>query len=321
MRLRTLIGATMLAVATPATAQEATEGANLPDAARAMIDAAIANGDTDDVDAVVEAARTAFPDSAAEIDAMVAAYQAQQTLLATEAAAAEEEAIRSAGLFGNWGGQGQIGGFQASGNTDEVGITAALELEREGIDWEHRLRLSGDFRRTDGVTSREQILARYEPRYQINERLFAFGLTQFERNTQQGFSARYAVSGGLGYRVIDTDAMELSIKAGPAYRVTEFVDGGTSSRLAGLFGLDFDWQLSDSIKLTQDANSTVETGGEALLIVDGSNTSLSAVTGVEASIIDSLSARLSWTIEYDSNPPEGSVSTDTVTRFSLIYGF
>jgi len=286
-----------------------------------MIEAAIESGDADDVAAVVEAARAAFPDSSTEIDAVFAAYRAEQAVLAEQAAAAEEQAIRTAGLFDNWSGQGQIGGFQASGNTEEFGVSAALELEREGIDWEHRLRLSGDFRRTDGVTSREQILARYEPRYQINEHLFAYGLTQFERNTQQGFSGRYAVSGGLGYRVIDTETMELSLKAGPAYRVTEFVNGGTNSRLAGLLGVDFDWQITDSIKLTQDANSTVETGGEALLIVDSSNTSLSAVTGIEASLIDSLSARLSWTLDYDSNPPAGSVSTDTLTRFTLIYGF
>ncbi|WP_340587793.1 DUF481 domain-containing protein [Erythrobacter alti] len=317
MRYGTLISAAMLGIATPAAAQEE----SLPDAARAMIDAAMETGDAEGVAAVVAAARTAFPDNATEIDAIWTDYQAEQARLAAAEAAAQEEVIRTAGLFENWSGQGQIGGFQASGNTDEIGISAALELKREGIDWEHRLRLAGDYRRTDGVTSREQILARYEPRFQINERLFAYGLTQFERNTQQGFSARYVASGGIGYKLVDSGNMDLSIKAGPAYRVTEFVDGGTSSRLAGLIGLDFDWQISDSIKLTQDANSTVETGGEALLIVDGSNTSLSAVTGVEASIIDSLTARLSWTVEYDSNPPAGAVSTDTVTRFSLIYGF
>lgn len=330
MRNVTLCAASMLLIAVPAAAQdEATPDAqadvvqddSLPDAARAMIDAAIASGNADNVAAVVAAARAAFPDGSVQIDTIWQGYQAQQAELAAAQAAAEEEAIRTASLFDNWSGQGQIGGFQSSGNTDEFGVTAALEVTREGINWEHHLRLSGDYRRTDGVTSREQLLARYEPRYQFNERLFSYGLVQFDRNVQQGFSARYAVSGGLGYRLVDTDAMDLSIKAGPAYRVTEFVEGGSSSRIAGLFGLDFDWQISDSIKLTQDANSTVETGGEALLIVDGSNTSLNATTGLEATITGSLSARASWSIEYDSNPPEGSVSTDTISRFTLIYGF
>lgn len=295
--------------------------AELPEGARAMIDAAIANGDADDVEAVINSARTAFPDDVAEIDAIFAAYQAEQTELAEAEAAAEEAEIRQAGLFDNWSGEGQIGGFQSSGNTDEIGISAALTLEREGIDWEHRLRLSADYRRQDGATSREQFLAKYEPRYQINDRLFAFGLAQFERDSRQGYSARYSVSGGLGYRVIDTDTMELSVQAGPAYRITEFNDGTSTSRLAALAGLDFDWQLSEAIKLTQDANSTVETGGQALVIIDSSNTSFTATTGLEASITDALRARLSWAIEYDSNPSAGAESTDTLTRFTLIYGF
>ena len=84
---------------------------------------------------------------------------------------------------------------------------------------------------------------------------------------------------------------------------------------------DFDWRLSDSLKLTQDANATAETGGEAVVIVDGSNTSLSVITGLEAGLSDSLTARVSYSVEYDSNPPDGSVSTDTLTRFTLIYGF
>lgn len=314
MRKSWIFAAPLMVCATPAAAE-------LPEAARAMIEAAIANGDAEAVEAVLAAARTAFPADVAEIEMIEQAYAEEQALLATSQAAAEEEAIRSAGLFDNWSGEGQIGGFQSSGNSDEIGTTAALQLTREGIDWEHRLRLSVDYRRSEGVTSREQFLGRYEPRYQINDRLFTYGLVQFERDKLQGYSARYVASGGLGYRVIDTDAIDLSIKAGPAYRITHFIDGGKNSRIAGLLGLDFDWRLSDSLKLTQDANATAETGGEAVVIVDGSNTSLSVITGLEAGLSDSLTARVSYSVEYDSNPPDGSVSTDTLTRFTLIYGF
>jgi len=309
-----ILAAPLLLLGAPAAAE-------LPEAARTMIDAAIASGDAEQVEAVVATARTAFPDDAAEIDAIWNAYQTEQAELAAVEAAREEEEIRQAGLLDHWSGQGQIGAFQSSGNSDEFGVTAALELQREGIDWEHNLRVTADYRRQNGVTSREQFLARYEPHYQINPRLFAFGLAQYERDRLQGYSSRYSLSGGIGYKLVDTETMELSVKAGPAYRVTQFTDGTDSSRLAALFGVDFDWDISDNIKLTQDANSTVETGGEALLIVDSANTSLTATTGLEAGLTDALSARLSWTIEYDSNPPAGAVSTDTLTRFTLVYGF
>ncbi|QZH74734.1 MAG: DUF481 domain-containing protein [Erythrobacter sp.] len=312
-----IVTAPILLVAPAAMAQDAA----LPDAARAMIEAAIATGDADSVSAVVTAARSAFPDHTAEIDAMHAAFNARRAEQAAAAAAAQEAAMRQAGVFDNWSGQGEVGGFLSTGNTEELGGTASLALHRRGIDWEHRLRFAADFRRANGVTTREQLLAQYEPRFQINERLFAYGLTQFERDRGQGFTERYAVSGGLGYRLIDGDALDLAIKAGPAYRITSFNDGTTTSRIAGLFGADFDWQITDSLKLTQDANATAETGGEVLLIVDGANTSLNAVTGLEAGLAERLTARVSYTVDYNSNPPAGSVGTDTLTRFTLIYGF
>jgi len=309
-----LLAAPLLLLGAPAAAE-------LPEAAHTMIEAAIASGDEDRVEAVFETARAAFPADTADIDALWTTYQADQAEIAAVEAAREEEEIRTAGLLENWSGEGQIGAFQSSGNTDEFGVTAALALEREGIDWEHRLRFTADYRRQNGTTSREQFMARYEPRYQINERLFVYGLAQYERDRRQGYSSRYSLSGGIGYKLIDGENMELSVKAGPAYRVTQFVDGTDSSRLAALFGADFEWNISDSLKLTQDANSTVETGGEALLIVDSANTSFTATTGLEAGLTDALSARLSWTIEYDSNPPAGAVSTDTLSRFTLVYGF
>ena len=313
--LACLAAAPLALLSVPAAAQQ------LPDAARTMIDTAIASGDAEQVEAVIATARSAFPDDGDEIDAIWTAYQAERARIAAADAAAHEQEIRTASLLENWSGEGQIGAFQSSGNTDEFGVTAALALKREGIDWNHNLRLNADYRRQNGVTSREQFLARYEPHYQINDRLFAYGLVQYERDRLQGYSSRYAASGGIGYRLIDADDMNLSVKAGPAYRITQFTDGTKASRIAGLFGVDFDWDISDNITLTQDASSTLETGGNALIIIDSANTSITASTGLEAGLTDALKTRLSWTIEYDSNPPVGAVDTDTTTRFTLIYGF
>ena len=293
----------------------------LPEAARTMIDTAIASGNGRQVEAVMATARMAFPDDVEEIDAIWAAFQEDQVKVAAARAARKAAEIRQAGLLEKWSGEGQIGAFQSSGNTDEFGITTVLALNREGIDWEHRLRLTADYRRQDGTTSREQFQASYEPRFTINERLFTYGLAQYERDRLQGYSSRYSLSGGLGYKVIDTNDMEFSVKAGPAYRITQFTDDTKSSRIAALFGADFNWDITDSLTLTQDASSTIETGGEALLIVDSANTSLAATTGLEAGLTDKLSARLSWAIEYDSNPPAGAVNTDTLSRFTLVYGF
>ena len=304
-----------------ALAASAPAHAELPEPVRAMIAAAIERGDEGKVAAVVEVARQTNPDDAAEIDALHRAFLDRRAELAAAEAEAKEAAIRTAGVLERWGGKGEIGAYRSSGNSDNTGVTVALSLDRAGIDWSHKLRARTDYQRSNGRTSREQYFAAYEPRYQMDDRLFAYGLAQYENNRFQGYSGRYAVSGGFGYHVIDAADLDLSLKAGPAWRTTDYVDGPTDSRLAALLGLDFDWRISDRLKLTQDSDMVAETGGEATLIVDSRNTSLNLVTGLEAKVSDRLTTRLSYAVEYDSSPPAGAVTTDTLSRFTLVYGF
>jgi putative salt-induced outer membrane protein len=308
-------------VALVALACAAPAQAGLSEPVRAMIEAAIATGDTAKVATVVELARQTNPDDAGEIDALHKAFLDRQAELAAAEARTREQAIRTAGVFQRWSGKGEIGAYRSSGSSDNVGVTASLNLERKGIDWTHRLRGRMDYQRSNGRTSREQYFAAYEPRYQMSDRLFAYGLAQYENDRFQGFTGRYAVSGGLGYHVVDAADLDLSLKAGPAYRVTDFLSGATDSRLAALLGLDFDWRMTDRLTLTQDSDLVAEAGGEAVAIVDSRNTSVNFVTGLEAKVSDRLTTRLSYAVEYDSDPPPGAVKTDTLSRFTLVYGF
>ena len=295
--------------------------AELPEGVRAMIDAAIATGDTSKVSTVLELARSTNPDEGETIDAIQAEWAASQAKKLAEAQAQKEEAIRQAGIFDRWSGEGELGGFHSSGNTDSVGIAASLKLERKGLEWTHLLRARGDYQRQNGSTSREQFLAAYEPRWQFSDDMFIYGLAQYEGDRLQGFDGRYAVSGGLGYKLLDREGLKLSIKAGPAWRLTDFRDGGSASRIAGLFGADFDWQIVDGLTFTQDANAVAEGGGEVQVLVDGNNTSVNLVTGLDYRISSHLRSRLSYALDYNSNPPANSVSTDTATRFTVVYGF
>jgi putative salt-induced outer membrane protein len=295
--------------------------AEVPEPVKAMIDAAIASGDAAKVDTVIGLAKQTNPDDAAELDAIHQSFKEQLAAHQAAQAAEKEQAIRSAGLFENWSGKGELGAFRATGNSSNTGITAGLSLKREGIDWTHKLRGRADYQRNNGVTSREQYFFAYEPNYNISERLFVYGLAQYERDRFQGFSGRYAVSGGIGYKIINKADLQLSAKAGPAYRVTDFVTGESESRIAGLLGVDFDWSITDRLKLTHDTNAVAETGGSATVIVDSNNTSINLVTGLNAKVSDKLTTRFSYTIEYDSNPPAGAVKTDTLSRVTLIYDF
>ena len=62
-------------------------------------------------------------------------------------------------------------------------------------------------------------------------------------------------------------------------------------------------------------------GGEAVAIIGGRSTSITLVTGLDAKVTNRLTTRLAFTLDYDSNPPTGAVETDTLSRFTLVYGF
>lgn len=304
----------MMAFASPARAA-------LPDPVRAMVEAAIATGDKAKVAAVVEIAKATNPDDSAEIDALNQAFLDDQHKLAEEKKLRDLEVLRSAGIFERWKGRGELGAFRSTGNGDDTGVTGSLSLKRDGIDWAHTLIARAEFQRSNGRTSRERFFGSYEPNFKFSKRAFLYGLAQYERDRIQGYSGRYSLSGGIGYKVIDDDGLHLSVKTGPAYRLTQYEDGTDESRLAALFGADFDWAITKRLKFTQGANAVAESGASAVAIVDSNNTSVNLVSGLEAKVSDRLSTRFSYTIDYNSNPPAGSVKTDTLSRFTLVYGF
>ena len=203
-----------------------------------------------------------------------------------------------------------MGAFNSTGNAENTGVTASISLRKEGIKWRHKLSGRADYQEANGVTTREQFLAADELNYKFSDRLYAYGLAQYERDRFQGFSARYSASGGLGYDIL-TDGPTLSVKAGPAWRRTELVDGSSTSNIAGLAALDFDWSISDALTFTQDASALVQSGSSTLI----------SDTGLQASISDALSVRLSYTVETDTAPPPGAVKTDTLSRITVIYDF
>lgn len=282
-----------------------------PDPVGNMLAAAMATAKDADVEAVAKLAKETNPENAAEIEERLLAYRAERKRLRDEAAAAERARLAAAKFWQNWKGEGQIGASQSSGNTDSVGLSAGVALARKGIDWTYRFRAQADYQRTNGKTSVERYLGELEPQYRINDRTFAFGLGRWEHDRILGYDTRWNLSGGLGYKVVDSKKMTLSLKGGPAFRQTDFVSGEEDTELTALAGLDFGWQISPTLRLTQVASTII---GEA-------NGSTSSQTALSAKLTGALSARIAYSAQIDTSPPPGIESVDTQTRFTLVYGF
>lgn len=282
-----------------------------PEPARALLETAMKGSKDSEVEAIGKLAKTAYPQEAETYDAMLARYRTRRTAEKAKAALDARRKLAEARLWENWKGEGQVGANIATGNNDSRGFSAGLALARQGLDWTAKLRAKTDYQRTDDVTSVERYLLEAEPQYQLNERTFGYGLARWEKDKILGFHQRLNLSGGLGYKLINEDKMTLSVKGGPAWRQTDFITGLSDKEITGLAGLDFAWQMTPTLKLTQIAST----------VVGAENSQTSAQTALNAKLSGALSARIAYSAEIASNPPPGVKSVDTLTRLTLVYGF
>lgn len=293
------LNALFLAVALVAPAK-----ADIPPSVRAMIDAALASGNQAEIDAVVKYAKKANPDAAVDIEKLAADYRAKIV--------AEEQArLAEAGLLEIWSGRGEAGASRSTGNSDTQGLFASLSLKREGLKWTHELRANADLQDNDGTRTKERFVAAYEPSYKVSNDVSAYGLIQYEHDPLLGYASRYAASGGLGYALVQDAGLSVAVQGGPAFRYTELTAGGTEEALSGRAALDARWSLAPKVSLTQNASAYLKSR---------SNTLISA-TGLEARLIGALTARLSYNVQYESDPPVGRETLDTLSRVTLVYGF
>lgn len=290
----------VLLIALPATPV----AASLPKPVKAMLDAAIAGGQDAEIATIAKFAKQAHPASAREVDALVSAHRAEKQ-------AVKHAKLEQAGLLDLWDGQAELGGSRSTGNTDTFGITAGYSLQREGRDWRHKLRARGDYQESDGVATREALLVSYEPSYKVGDALSVYGLAQLERDTFLGYSLRLSLSGGVGYRALSAHGLTLDLNLGPAFRETRFITGDTDETVAGRGSLGLRWALTPTLKFSNDT----------AVYAEKENSTLATTSSIDAKIMGALSARLSYHLSYESDPPFGRESLDTLSRAALVYDF
>ncbi len=276
----------------------------LPPAVKTMLDAAMASGSEAEVTTVAKYAALAAPEHAEAIRLAATNWRDARSAQRTRT-------IRAAGFFELMKGRAELGGYYTTGNTDNIGLAAAVDLTREGLQWRHKLKLAADYQESRGITSRERFLAAYEPNYKIDDRLYVYGAAQFESDRFLGYTERYSLSAGAGYGVIRQRAMTLDVELGPAFRASEYTDFTSTRELGARGSLDFDWRLSPKITFSQDASAYIQ----------NMNSTVTSKTAIAARLFGPLSAQLSYAVSYESDPPVGRVNTDTTSRASLVYAF
>lgn len=283
----------------------------LPAPVRAMIDAAIAGDDPNAVDTVVALARQLHPDADGEIDGLHSDYRTARARRDRAAAEARLAALAGSSAFDHWAGQLEFGASRSTGNSRTFGLYAAGIANREGIDWRHKLNLRADIQESQDVRTTQRVLASWQPNYKVTDRLYAYGLGQYEHDRFLGYDHRGTLGGGIGYGVIARSDMTLDFEGGPALRYTAPGDGENQTALAGRASLAFAWKIAPTLTFKQDSALFLEPGDR----------SLSATTALDTKLFGPLKARFSYNLQYERDAPPGVDPLDTLSRATIVYSF
>lgn len=276
----------------------------IPEPVIQIITEAANTGNPATLQSVVDLAKKTNPRSVAEIDALVANLKQQ-------ADAARTARLASQGFFEGWAGEGEVGASLTTGTSKDKTLALGIHLTKDGLDWRHKIIGLANYQHSNGNTTAENYLASYEANYKITPRLFALGLLQWEQNRFAGFSRRYTESLGLGYTILDTTQFNWQISGGPALRQTKLITGESESDTSARAGTAFLWNISRTTVFSEELGA----------YLGGSDNTYFSTTALTTKIMGDVSARASFNISSESNPPPGIDSTNTITRFTLVYSF
>jgi putative salt-induced outer membrane protein len=303
-----LLPALLLALQAPAPADQ--PGA-LPEGVRAMIEAAIASGDAKAIETVIRFARETHAFAGGEIDEISERWN----LRVAEAEARKREerqaAIAEADLLENWKGQIELGASRSTGRTSYLGLFGAVGLDREGLEWRHKVQVRAELQEGRNVDDWERLLASWQPNYKLGDRLYAYGLTQFESDSKQGYDGRYTAGGGLGYGVLRGPGAKLDVEGGPAFRHIDPMRGPAYSTLAARASVNLRWSVAPTLELKQTS---------ALYFEEG-DTNANFLTTLDARLLGPLKARLSYDVRYEDSIRSRGSNLDTLSRATLVYSF
>lgn len=283
----------------------------LPPAARALLEDAVGKGTTESFAALAKVAHETYPDGGAQIDALVAANTAKLAEKQANEARAKADALAAATFLDNWKGEVDLGGSYTTGNSDAVALYAAFKLNKDGVHWRHVLSARADYAKSAGAVSTDKDTAAYQPQYKINERLYLYGLGQFDRDEILGFSYRFTEGAGVGYTVLPGTQLHLDLEAGPALRETKFIDQSRETRFAGRGSVNFAWKPNPNIQLTEVAS----------IFFESDDTNITSTTALTTKLFGPLKGQISYNITYERDTPTVSKSFDAVTAASLVYSF
>ena len=223
----------------------------------------------------------------------------------------DDERFSPLGVPQGFRGSAALTASGTTGNTDTGELSFAGRLSYGIGEWSHSVGFAGELGESNGERDEEKLFAIYEGSRALDSRVYLYGTGRFEYD---GFATneRDAFLGaGVGYRIVNTPDFAWRVQGGPGVRYTELNTGDSETEGAALVSSRFYYGLTDTISLTNDTD----------VLTSDINTVATNDFGVNYRMTDTLSTRVSYRTDYNSDPLPGLESTDNTLGVSLVVGF
>lgn len=224
-----------------------------------------------------------------------------------------------------WIGKGQFGFLSSHGNSDAESINGNVDMLRYDGAWKNEIYLGGLYGKNNGIVSAERWETRGQTNYTVSGDLFAFGGLRYEHDLFDGFQYQASVTGGMGYKIINSNDTKLTAQVGVGYRRLRpetFVkdDSGevisrtpldASGDAIATAGVDFSHAFTKTTVFTN----------KFLMEAGSSDTLLHDELALTVKMSDKLALSVGYAITDNTKPPAPLKKLDTLASVNLVFGF
>ncbi|MGB6603446.1 MAG: DUF481 domain-containing protein [Steroidobacteraceae bacterium] len=222
-----------------------------------------------------------------------------------------------------WAMRALAGYASTSGITDTSAANGLFHVAHTVEDWKFLFGASALYGSTQGETTAQDFNLYFQANYNISDRLYWFGLVNYDDNKFSGFAYQEMIGTGVGYQFIKDDATKLTGQVGigearlrpelltedDAGGITSTTELDSSSYVVAIAQVNFEHSFNSITKLI--AGVAVQSGSD--------NTMTTGTVGLQVKMSDRLSFAAAYQTVRNSKPPAGIAASAGLTTLNLVY--
>lgn len=220
-----------------------------------------------------------------------------------------------------WTGEGSFGAGMTSGNTDTTDFGLGVKLARTAAPWTLTVEAIAEYAETNGVESNNRVFLAGQADFELQNRLYGFVRGSWEKDEFSGYDSRAFVGAGLGYHVLTEAPTTWDLEIAPGSKFDEVREVIQPGPIVVPGYSDTAFSVIGVSRVTHQFNPSVKLSNDTFVTWSDLSTQFDNRLAVTAALSGALSARFSFDVRHETDPPYGFEATDTATRISLVYAF